>query len=104
MAAAVQRAVEHMNDDHRDSLLEMAQAIAGYPWATDAELVAVDTLGVNVRASGDGREGMARIAFDAPLAGHAASWRGRHGALAGGVSNMVRGLSGWSVVLAATIL
>ena len=61
-AAAVQRAINHMNEDHRDSLLEMARALAGCPWAIDAELVAVDALGVNVRASGEGREEMARIA------------------------------------------
>ena len=68
-AAAVGRAISHMNADHRDSLLEMAQALAGCPWATDAELSAIDALGVEVRASGDGREEVARITFATPLAG-----------------------------------
>mgnify|MGYP001124221660 CR=1 FL=1 len=66
-AAAVRRAIEHMNADHRDSLVEMARALAGRPWADDAEITSIDPRGFDFWASGDGRREPARLAFDAPL-------------------------------------
>lgn len=68
-AAAVQRAIEHMNDDHRDSMVEMAQALARLPWATDAEMLGLDQDGIDIRASGAGQEATARLLFATPLAG-----------------------------------
>lgn len=68
-AAAVRRAIDHMNADHRDSLIEMAWALAGYDWATDVDLTALDRDGLDIAARGAGREESARIPFDAPLAG-----------------------------------
>ena len=66
-AAAMQRAIDHMNADHRDSLVEMVRAFAGCPWANDAELVSIEPRGFELWALGDGRREMARIAFDEPL-------------------------------------
>ncbi len=68
-AAAVQRAIEHMNDDHRDSMVAMAQTLAGHPWVTDAEMLGLDPHGINIRATGAGREATARLLFATPLTG-----------------------------------
>ena len=53
-AAVVLRAIEHMNADHRDSMVEMAQTLAGHPWATDAEMIGLDLHGIDIRAIGAG--------------------------------------------------
>jgi putative heme iron utilization protein len=67
--AAVRRAINHMNADHRDSLIEMARALAGRDWASDADLTALDRDGLTIVARGAGRTETVRIPFDAPLAG-----------------------------------
>lgn len=67
--AATRRAIDHMNADHRDSLIEMARALAGCDWATDADLTALDRDGLTIVARGPGREETAQIPFDAPLGG-----------------------------------
>jgi putative heme iron utilization protein len=66
-AAAAQRAVDHMNEDHRDSLIDMAKALAGRAWTEEAELVAIDVRGLDIRANGGGRSELVRVDFDAPL-------------------------------------
>lgn len=68
-AAAVQRAIVHMNEDHRDSMVEMAQALAGLPWATDAEMLGLDQHGIDIRATGAGQTATARLLFTTPLRG-----------------------------------
>lgn len=68
-AAAAQRAIEHMNDDHRDSMVEMMQTLAGYPWATDAEMLGLDLRGIDIRAIGADQQATARLLFATPLSG-----------------------------------
>ena len=68
-AAAVRRAIVHMNADHRDSMVEMAQTLAGYPWATDAEMLGLDRHGIDIRATGAGQAATARLLFATPLGG-----------------------------------
>src|SRR6476661_8479236 len=65
--AAIQRAIDHMNEDHRDSLLDMARSLAGIAWAEEAELIALDARGLGIRASGSGRSKLARVDFVTPL-------------------------------------
>ena len=67
-AAAARRAIDHMNADHRDSLLAMAKALTGRAWTEEAELVAIDVRGLDTRASGGGQSELVRVDFDAPLA------------------------------------
>jgi hypothetical protein len=45
----------------------MARALAGCPWADDAELDSSDARGFAFWASGDGRRELVQTAFDAPL-------------------------------------
>ena len=75
-AAAAHRAIDHMNDDHREQMIAMARVLAGLPWVTDVELVGtdvelvgIDARGIDLRATGDGRDETARLDFAAPLAG-----------------------------------
>ena len=58
--------IQHMNDDHRDSLVLLAQKFAGLQ-AVDAEMMAVDRLGFNLRVqTADGMKG-ARIGYPQPV-------------------------------------
>jgi heme oxygenase (biliverdin-IX-beta and delta-forming) len=65
--AAIQRAIDHMNEDHRDSVLDMARSLAGINWAVEAELIAIDARGLDIRASDSGRSELARVDFVTPL-------------------------------------
>ena len=58
--------IQHMNDDHRDSMIAMAKHYSGLN-AADAEMTAVDRLGFNMRVQTE--EGMkgARIAYPKPI-------------------------------------
>lgn len=58
--------IQHMNDDHRDSMVEMAKHYSGLD-AVDAEMTAVDRLGFNLRVQTE--EGMkgSRIAYPEPV-------------------------------------
>lgn len=66
--AAVGRAIDHMNDDHRENMVQMVRHLGGQAWATDAEMAAIDAAGVELRALSDGRAETVRLDFDAPLA------------------------------------
>jgi heme oxygenase (biliverdin-IX-beta and delta-forming) len=45
------RAIEHLNDDHADALLEMAQALGRTPEATAARCVDADRTGLDLVAT-----------------------------------------------------
>lgn len=54
--------IQHMNEDHRDSMVLLARHYGGFE-AADAEMTSVDRLGFNLRLqTGDGMKG-ARIAY-----------------------------------------
>ena len=42
-------AIEHLNEDHADALLLMAQALGGHPDATEATCVRIDRYGLDLR-------------------------------------------------------
>ena len=66
---ALNRIIEHMNDDHADALLLYVQAFAGHTEATSARLVTFDERGMGIIFSTpDGADSQCRIDFDAPLA------------------------------------
>jgi heme iron utilization protein len=64
--------LEHMNADHRDSLVLMAQVLGGRADATEAAMTAVDRYGFDVVVSGPGGRAALRFGFDAPVATAAA--------------------------------
>jgi len=61
------RAIEHLNEDHDDALLDMARAIGGRPEATTARCVDADCTGLDlVATTPDGEVGV-RVPYDEPI-------------------------------------
>jgi putative heme iron utilization protein len=59
--------VRHVNEDHCQEMLECALAFGNTPWATDATLESFERTGMELRASGDGREQKVRLEFATPI-------------------------------------
>lgn len=55
--------IAHMNEDHRQNLLDYAQALAGLTWAEAAEMTAVDPHGFELLVRGGDRIETVRIPF-----------------------------------------
>lgn len=60
--------VEHMNDDHADACLVIAQTLGGKPAATTAIMASIDSLGVDfiVQLLNAGKENV-RVNFEKPV-------------------------------------
>ncbi len=69
-ANAAPHAIAHMNADHADALLVVAQALGGHPDATSARVVRIDRYGMDLVAESPRGAGTARVGFaetvDAP--------------------------------------
>jgi len=65
LAAAAPLILDHLNDDHADSLLLVARAQGGHPEATGARAVGVDRLGLDLVVD-DATAAPVRVAFGAP--------------------------------------
>jgi heme oxygenase (biliverdin-IX-beta and delta-forming) len=61
------RAIEHLNDDHDDALLEMAQALGGCPEATAARCVDADRTGLDLLVMTPAGERAVRVDYDEPI-------------------------------------
>ncbi len=61
------RAIEHLNDDHADALLEMAQALGGHPEATAARCVDADRTGLDLIVMTPAGARPARVDYDEPI-------------------------------------
>jgi len=61
------RAIEHLNDDHADALLEMAQALGGAPEATAARCVDADRTGLDLVVMTPAGERPVRVDYDEPI-------------------------------------
>jgi putative heme iron utilization protein len=59
-------AVEHLNEDHADALLEMARAIAGHTDATAATCLRADRYGLDLDVHTPRGRALARVGFAAP--------------------------------------
>ncbi len=66
VGASAAYAVSHLNDDHADALLAMAQALAGQPDATAASCLRADRYGVDVDVRTPRGRAEARVGFAAP--------------------------------------
>jgi hypothetical protein len=64
-------AVAHLNADHADALLVIAQALGGYPDATSASCTGVDRRGLDMTVQTPRGRAPARVAFAAELTGGA---------------------------------
>jgi heme iron utilization protein len=61
-------ALAHLNADHADALLAMAQALAGHPDATAAQCHAIDRYGLDLYITTPRGVGVGRLAFAEPVA------------------------------------
>lgn len=62
-ALAAAGAIEHLNDDHADALLLMAQKLGGHPDATEAICTAIDRHGIDLRVITPRGKGETRVGF-----------------------------------------
>jgi heme iron utilization protein len=60
-------AIGHLNDDHADALLLMAQALGGYPDATAATCTGADRYGLDLQVSTPRGSAPARVGFAEPV-------------------------------------
>lgn len=63
------RAIEHLNDDHDDALLEMARALGGCPEATAARCLDADRTGLDLIAATPSGETEVRVPYEEPIEG-----------------------------------
>ncbi len=66
-SADITRIVDHMNDDHADSVLAYVKHFAEIPEATAAKLLALNTSGMDIQTTINKKEELIRVAFDHPL-------------------------------------
>lgn len=67
VAVSAPYAVAHLNEDHADSLLEMAQALAGYTDATAVRCTAADRYGLDLVVSTPRGRAPIRVGFAEPI-------------------------------------
>ncbi len=60
-------AIKHLNEDHADALLIMAQALAGYPDAESARCTAADRYGLDLMVGTPRGSAPARVGFAEPV-------------------------------------
>lgn len=66
-AEDIQLAIEHMNTDHADAVLAYAQGLAGLTWSESANLIAIDTEGIELLAIASEHQQVAKIPFSTPV-------------------------------------
>ena len=67
VATGAGAAMAHLNSDHADALLEIAQALGGYPDATVARCSGLDRYGIDLALDTPRGRAPARVSFSAPL-------------------------------------
>ena len=60
-------AIAHLNADHADALLEMAQTFGGQPAATAARCLDADRTGLDLVVTTDAGEVPVRVSYDEPI-------------------------------------
>ena len=56
-------AMEHMNEDHKDNLLDYAKAFLKLDWAEDVEMLNLDRYGFDLNVLGQGQLAQKRLSF-----------------------------------------
>jgi heme iron utilization protein len=67
VSEGAERAIDHLNDDHDDALLDMARAIGGCPQATAARCVDADRTGLDLVAETPDGEVDVRVPYEEPI-------------------------------------
>ncbi|MEM8527003.1 MAG: DUF2470 domain-containing protein [Bacteroidota bacterium] len=67
-AKFIKNAVEHMNDDHRDAMVDILQGLCGATWVTDAEMLTFDKEKMQIRGTGAAEKTEDfEVLYDTPL-------------------------------------
>jgi putative heme iron utilization protein len=69
VSQGAERAIDHLNDDHADALLEMAQALGGRPEATAARCIDADRTGLDLVVATAAGEVEVRVDYEEPIEG-----------------------------------
>jgi heme iron utilization protein len=69
VSEGAERAISHLNEDHDDALLEMAQALGGRPEAIAARCVDADCTGLDLVVQTSDGEAEARVDYEEPIEG-----------------------------------
>jgi putative heme iron utilization protein len=64
------QAIAHLNADHADALVQIAQALGGYPDATAASCSGIDRYGIDLSLDTERGRAPARVAWTEPLQQH----------------------------------
>lgn len=67
VSCGAERAIEHLNDDHADALLEMAQALGDAPEATAARCLDADRTGLDLIVKTPTGERQVRVSYEKPI-------------------------------------
>ena len=67
VSRGAERAINHLNDDHADALLEMAQALGGCPEATAARCLDADRTGLDLLVQTPAGEREVRVSYEEPI-------------------------------------
>ena len=67
VSRGAERAIAHLNEDHADALLEMAQALGGRPEATAARCLDADRSGLDLRVQTPEGEREVRVPYEEPI-------------------------------------
>lgn len=67
VSEGAERAIDHLNDDHADALLEMAQALGGCPEATAARCLDADRTGLDLLVQTPAGEREVRVSYEEPI-------------------------------------
>jgi putative heme iron utilization protein len=67
VSEGAQRAIDHLNEDHPEALLDMARAIGGCPEATAARCLDADRTGLDLIAETPAGETEIRVPYDEPI-------------------------------------
>jgi heme iron utilization protein len=67
VSRGAERAIEHLNEDHADALLDMARAIGGCAEATEARCIDADRTGLDLIATTPDGEVDVRVPYGEPI-------------------------------------
>jgi putative heme iron utilization protein len=67
VSQGAERAIDHLNEDHPEALLDMARAIGGCPQATAARCLDADRTGLDLIAQTPEGEVEVRVPYEEPI-------------------------------------
>lgn len=69
VSRGAERAIDHLNDDHGEALLDMARVLGGCQEATAARCVDADRTGLDLLAASPAGDVPVRVEYEEPIEG-----------------------------------